>query len=231
MTLNDFTAEIEAEITWREEEMQMLAKALLNQSNVEHDRLRKAMVVMMYSHLEGFTKFALLHYLAAVNKRNLSLGQASYCIAAAAAVALFKDLRDPNRKSDYFRSSLPDDTSLHRFARDRHFIDEYDKHIAKSAISISDAVVDMDSNLKPEVLSKNLYRLGLPFQLSKSIQGNLVVLLNHRNKIAHGEMRKGVDTSRFQLCKKAFDETVKYLKSTLIAAYRDEAFLKEKSYY
>jgi hypothetical protein len=231
MSLNDFTAEIEAEITWREDEMQMLSKALLIQPDPVHDRLRKTMIVMMYSHLEGFTKFALLHYLAAVNKRNLPLEEASYCIAAAAASALFKDLRDPNRKSEHFRSSLPDDTSLHRFARDRHFIDEYDKHIAKSSISISDAVIDMDSNLKPEVLSKNLFRLGLPFQLSKSIQGNLTILLNHRNKIAHGEMRSGVDSSRFQLCKKAFDETIKYVKSTLIAAYRDEAYLKAKSYY
>lgn len=231
MNLNDFTAEIEAEIAWRADEMQILGKALLTGPTEKQDRLRKAMVVMLYSHLEGFTKFALLHYLAAVNRKGLLLGQASYCIAAAAATALFRDLRDPNKKSDYFRSTLPDDTSLHRFARDRHFIDEYDKYITTSAISIADNVVDMESNLKPEVLAKNLYRLGLPYQLPKSVNSNLVILLGFRNKIAHGEIRSGMKIERYDLCKKAFDDTVKFLKSILIAAYRDEAFLKAKSYY
>lgn len=231
MDIDEFVAELEADLQWRETEIQLHMKQLIRAPASDHDVLRKSLVLMLYAHVEGFAKFGLTHYISAINKANLQIADVSYCIAAAALTNLFKELRNPDQKSEYFRGLLPDDTALHRFARDRGFLEGYNKYIAKKSLSLSDSVVDLESNLKVEVLLKNLYKLGLPYRDTKNFKSELTTLLNFRNQIAHGSFRGGIDQGRYKLCKDGFDKVNKFMKSTLTEAFKDRAYLLTNSYY
>lgn len=231
MTLDEFTFEMEQDLAWRDNEISLLLKSLPQNDLEVQAILRKPAVVMLYSHLEGFGRFCLLHYITVLNKQQLKIGDASHSIVAASCSTLFKELRNPEKKENYFRSLLPDDSNLHRLARNRHFIEEYEKRISQTTLQLLDSIVDLESNLKPEVLEKNLYLLGLRYKVPKEFSGNLTTLLNFRNKIAHGDFRNGIDQARYQLCFEAYRRLAKFIKSTLVEAFQKQIFLKSKSLY
>src|SRR5437763_7460 len=103
-------AELEYERTWRLDELRFLEN-LVSLIEFEDDRrrLRKALVVMLYSHYEGFCKVALLIYLHAVNRAGLKCADVNDALAAAALAPLF-DMVVSGGKHSLFRRSLPDDT-------------------------------------------------------------------------------------------------------------------------
>lgn len=156
------------------------------------DQFRRALVLLLYSHFEGYCKFALTLYVTAVNSAGLTCGQASPAIVAASLHDVFVKLRDGTGKAPEFRNKLPDDTKLHRFAMDREFI-ERTAEIMSRPVAIPDDAVNTESNLKPVVLRKNLYRLGLPHDQFEPFEGAIDKLLAIRNKIAHGESKSGVE--------------------------------------
>lgn len=57
---------------------------------------------------------------------------------------------------------------------------------------LSDDLVDMESNLTPTVLRKNLFCLGLDLDWVEGYAGNIDSLMNRRNRIAHGEDKDGI---------------------------------------
>jgi hypothetical protein len=65
-------------------------------------------------------------------------------------------------------------------------------------VTIPDDFVDTESNLKPVVLRKILYRLGLPHDQFSQHEGKIDRLLRVRNKIAHGESRSGVTSTDYE---------------------------------
>ena len=109
---------------------------------------------------------------------------------------MFRDLRDPSKKCDEFRRALPDDTKIHRFARDREFLERTDD-FGQKPVTIPDLLVDTESNLTPVVLRKNLYRLGFSSNQFDQFEGNINRLLMTRNRIAHGESSSGVDAKTY----------------------------------
>jgi hypothetical protein len=65
-------------------------------------------------------------------------------------------------------------------------------------VTIPDDFVDTESNLKPVVLRKILYRLGLPHDQFSQHEGKIDRLLRVRNKIGHGESRSGVTAKDYE---------------------------------
>jgi len=198
MNLPDLSAQLESELAWRQEEVRffqnrgtMLLKA------EEQDQYRRAVVLVLYAHFEGFCKFAFDLYRTAVNEEQLPCNEASPAIAAAGWARLFKELRDPSKKSSEFKHALPDDSKLHRFARDREFM-ERSIEFSRLPVTIPDDFVDTESNLKPLVLRKILYRLDLPHDQFSQHEGKIDRLLRVRNKIAHGESRSGVTVTDYE---------------------------------
>jgi hypothetical protein len=106
--------------------------------------------------------------------------------------AMFHDLRNPDKKSTFFRNSAADDSGLHRYTRDREFCERLAEVISANAILDVDAIVDTESNLKPVVLQKILFRLGLDPSLVDAWKGNITMLLARRNGIAHGSEKAGI---------------------------------------
>jgi hypothetical protein len=100
-------------------------------------------------------------------------------------------LRHPEKKCKEFARELPDDTALHRFARDREFVAVAWQFAQRTVQIESDEVINTEGNLKPVVLRKLLYRIGLDPDLASPWQDTMHMLLKRRNDVAHGTARAG----------------------------------------
>jgi hypothetical protein len=224
MNLAGLRAQLEADRAWRDDEI----RAFQNRGSTIEDeeelkRYRRALILLLYAHYEGFCKFALAMYADAVNKLGISCGEAAYAIAAASLSDIFRDLRNPSRKSDVFRRDLPDDARLHQFARDREFV-ERASEIEKLPVNIPDDVVDTESNLTPVVLKKNLYRLGLPHDQFERYKDQINKLLNVRNGISHGSFKDGVDSELYDEVRTATSAIMSGLGAGIMTALSERAY-------
>jgi hypothetical protein len=196
MNISELWAEIESEQTWRMDEIRFFQNQLINIDSEKREQYRRSLVLILYAPFEGFCKFAFAHYMKAINTFKMKCNEANYAIAASALSEVFMTLRNSEKKSDIFRRSLPDDSQLHRFARDREFLERISE-IDHLVVLLDDKIIDTESNLKPVVLQKILYRLGLPYDKFDNLRGQINKLLNYRNKIAHGEMKDGIPEKEY----------------------------------
>jgi hypothetical protein len=225
MNLAELRAELEADQAWRVDEIRAFQNwgATIDEEKLK--QYRRALVLLLYAHYEGFCKFALTLYVSAVNRLGITCGAAAYAVAAASLADLFRNLRNPQMKCDLFRRELPDDAKLHQFAREREFIErtsEVDKH----AVNIPDDVVDTESNLTPLVLKKNLYHLGLPHDQFESYKDEINKLLGVRNAIAHGSLKDGVDGKLYDELRGAAFTIMSGLSAGIMQALADRAYAR-----
>jgi hypothetical protein len=192
MEISDFRAQLEVEHTWRQDEIRFFQNQCAGLQKIEdQEQFRRALVLMLYAHFEGFCKFALNLYVSAINDLGIKCSDAHKALVVATLNDVFTSLRNGEKKAPEFKRELPEDTKLHRFALDIEFI-ERAVAIMERIVKIPDGVVDMESNLKPIILRKNLFRLGLPYKPLEASEGNISKLLEYRNKIAHGESKAGI---------------------------------------
>lgn len=209
LDLAELRAEMEAELEWREREMRQLRNQLTLLPSEDLRKIaRKALVVMLYAHFEGGSKALLSIYVNRINSLGLCVGQVASHIGAASLADVFKALRDPNKKCREFARSLPNDTALHRFARDREFIEVVWKIAQRSVRIDADEVVDTESNLKPVVLKKILFRLGLDPEIAQPWESAMNMLLNRRNDVAHGTAKAGLDEKEYEKLEQAVSSVV-----------------------
>jgi hypothetical protein len=182
-------------------------------------------VVLLYAHFEGFCKFALLVYVNEVNKAQVKCHEASYALAAASLADLFEALRNPMKKCEIFHNTLPDETKLHRFARDREFVERSNEFLGRT-VAVPEKVVDTESNLKPIVLQKNLFRLGLPHDLFSLYEGTIHRLLETRNKIAHGISKEGLKRENYEELRNAVFIVMEQIVAEITTALREKKYLR-----
>lgn len=225
MDLENFRAQLEAEFEWRSGEVRWLHNLCEGMDSDEQKRqFRRAIVLLLYSHFEGYCKFSLQLYVSAVNGEGLSCREANPAIAAASLNDIFAKLRDGTGKAEVFRNSLPDDSKLHRFAREREFV-ERTADMLSTPVSIPDQIVNTESNLKPAVLRKNLFMLGLPFDQFKALEPDIDKLLALRNGIAHGSTRGGVDAALYESLKQCAFSVMSGITSGVTRAFDEKWFL------
>ena len=160
-----------------------------------------------------------------VNGRGITCAEATFAIAAASLSDLFKALRNPDQKVQEFRNTLPDDRKLHQFGREREFV-ERTAEFGIRPVKLADNVVDTESNLKPIVLRKNLYRLGFRPDQFAEYEGNINQLLEYRNKISHGQMQAGLSRNRYEELRVAVYEVMNEIKSQIMKAIQDRSYLR-----
>ena len=197
MTADEFRAALESQLTWRREELAFF-KNQMNHMPDEEDRARyrKSLVLILYSHMEGYVKVALQTYIQYINDLNLLRKDVISGLAAASMDQVFAAYENPRRKSDIFRRELPEDTALHRFYRRVDFLEQMEEFQEKILV-IEDSAIDTESNLWYVVLQKNLYKIGLPVDLFEPYHRDIDALVNRRNSIAHGDSRAGVSEREF----------------------------------
>jgi len=226
MNLSDLAAQLEAELLWRQNEVRFFQNRGATLPNEdEQNQYRRALILVLYAHFEGFCKFGFELYRTTINNERISCSDATPAIAAAGWAQLFRELRDPTKKCTDFKNSLPDDGKLHRFARDREFM-ERTAEFGQLPVTIPDNFVDTESNLKPVVLRKLLYRFGLPHDQFENNEGQINRLLNTRNKIAHGEDRTGVKEAEYEELRTLVFGVMGAIRNKIIEYLSQKAFLK-----
>jgi hypothetical protein len=222
----DLRAQLELDLTWRATELVFLHNQI-SSLDKEDDRnlLRRFAVVMLYAHFEGFTKTALSIYADAINAEQVEAIKAHEAIAALTLSDALRTLCNPDRKSDLFRRALPHDGELHRFARQREFVERW-RDFSTMVVSIPiDDVVDTESNLRPVVLRKCLYRLGLDASIVDNYGGVINELLNRRNAVAHGSSKEGVQEVVYGNLHRRVTELMEALILAIISAVENRTYL------
>jgi hypothetical protein len=229
MNLAEFRAQLEEDDAWRRAEILFFQnQAAYLPTKQEQNKYRRAIILLLYSHFEGFFKFALQVYVDAINGCGILCGEANHAIAAASLSEAFKALRDPSSKSDLFRNELPDDSKLHRLTRDREFV-ERTHEFWNRPVCIPDDAIDVESNLKPAVLRKNIYLLGLPTERFAGVERDINNLLRIRNQIAHGASKEGIQEQAYERFRKITFGLMDILKRELTKALQEQSYRKSPS--
>lgn len=225
MTPYDLRSQLEEDLSWRHEEIIFFQNIGSSLSAEEWNRYRRSLVLIVYAHFEGFCKVALSAYLNAVNQEMVSCFRAAPAVIAASFHELFKALKNPESKNDFFRNAAPDDRKLHSFSRDLEFI-ERAREIMRSVMQIPDAAVDMESNLKPVVLKKNLYRLGLDVKILDGHETAIGKLLWLRNNIAHGASKNGISLNDYEEVKTSAFKVMNSVLHIVYDSFVEKAYIR-----
>lgn len=188
---------METELAWRQEELAFLKNQLSNiQEEIQRDKYRKCLVLMLYSHFEGFIKICLLSYIQYVNSLHLKRENFNEELVVSSMHREFNAYDNNDEKCNIFKKKLPEDKRLHRFYRRVNLLEELDV-FKQNDLLIPDETVDTESNLWYIVLQKNLYKVGLPIDLFGDLSSDIDALVNRRNSIAHGTERAGVSENEY----------------------------------
>lgn len=226
MNIVDLRAQLELDLTWRSNELVFLHNQISSlEKEDDQNLLRRFAVVMLYAHFEGFTKTALSIYADAINAEQVAAVDAHEAIAALTLSDALRAMCNPDQKTDLFRRTLPHDGELHRFARHREFVERW-RDFSRMVVSIPiDDVVDTESNLRPVVLRKCLYRLGLDASIVEQYEGAINELLNRRNAVAHGSSKDGVQELVYRTLHRRVTELMEALILAIVSAIENRAYL------
>lgn len=223
--LDQVWAELEEDLAWRHDEIRLLS----NSGNglkkaTERDRFRRAQLVMLYAHAEGFCKIALLIYVRALNESNISCSAARDELVASAFDDLFHALQYGDEKGKWFSAALPSDPKLMISARRRDFVAEYATLLSRP-LQLPDAAVNTESNLSAAVLRRNLFRLGFSVDMMSEYEGSLDELVNRRNNIAHGVDSGVVKFTDYDRLQKAVFKTMDSVALAIVDSLERSAYL------
>lgn len=228
--VNALRAEIESEREWREREMRLLRNQVASLEKEEQREIaRKMLVVMLYAHFEGVCKAILSTYVNRVNGLGLKVGEVEPAIGAASLQETFRALGNPNKKCKQFSRALPDDTKLHRFAREREFIESAWQFAGRTVQIDTDQIVDTESNLRPVVLRKILFLIGLDPELAEPWKSTIDQLLNRRNDVAHGTAKDGLKAKDYAALEQAVALVVDGLAQEVARAAAEQRYLAVKN--
>ena len=90
--------------------------------------------------------------------------------------------------------------------------------------AIPQGYVDTESNLKPIVLRKNLFRLGLPHDLFDGFENSINKLLKYRNDIAHGKRDVVINETDYDKLFAIVSEIMDELRRSILKAISTRAF-------
>ncbi|MBU3201738.1 hypothetical protein LL037_08390 [Clostridium estertheticum] len=227
MELEEIRAQLEEELTWRINEFKFLKNLTSNIYKEEQkDIYRKTLLVMLYSHFEGLCKSCFLIYVEAINSLQLQRQHVNQNLQAASMNTIFNRYDDKDRKCKIFKRSLPEETQIHSFFRRTDFVIQYDDFL-KDIVKLPDELVDTESNLWYIVLQKNLFKLGIDLDIFKDNSKQINNLVNLRNSIAHGNLKRGLQDKEFEEIEHSVTCVMNNLVRTLYYCLRNKDYLKD----
>lgn len=229
MTTDELRTALEGELAWRTEEILFFKNQLSNiLRETDRDRYRKSLVLILYSHLEGYIKMALLSYIQFLNSLLLKRKEFNDNLIAASMDREFKAYDSNDEKCAIFRAELPEDKKLHKLYRRVHLLQNI-QSFKDMNLYIQDDAIDTESNLWYIVLKKNLYKVGLPVDLFSDCATDIDALVNRRNSLAHGASRNGVQENEYI---KWEEKTFSIMQEIIIQIYHcacNEIYLKQEA--
>lgn len=224
---SDLIVEIEYDYSWRIAEIIEVNNIISLSDKEERKRvIRKSNVVMMYSHYEGFAKSSFEQLIRAINESRVRSKDAKLSIAAASMYEVFRDLRDPSRRSKYFKKhDLDNDTD--KLAREMEFLDNFHYWSLKE-VKLSDDIIDPNSNLTPNRLKQIMFRLGVPWSEFEGLIIEINNLISLRNRIAHGSYKEGLNENTYDRCMRIFQRLMLSIRGFSIDLLKKEFYLDSK---
>jgi hypothetical protein len=227
MTIEDTWAQLELDLSWRQEEMRVLSNALAGLTRKEdRERARRSHLVMLYAHVEGYSKVALATYVRAINDLELNCQQLEASLVACAFEDVFHALEYGDPKGKVFKNPLPNDASLNIFSRRREFIAELQGLLERRA-HVPGSTVDTEGNLNPKTLRRNLYRLGFPADIFQAYERDLYELVNRRHDIAHGLDVNPIRETTFEKLQRVAFHFMDELTLLIVEAIEGSSYLKK----
>jgi hypothetical protein len=214
-------AELEDDLSWRRDEIRNLRNLDTTKVGKPGETCRRrALLVLLYAHLEGFTKFALERYATVINECRVAISDVKRALSAAALADKFKLYR----MSDAGDPFDPTGNRARQVTRDAELIADIFS-LQNQPVSIPvDVVTSADSNLTPSILRRNLTSLGLEDASFTRYIGTLDGLLKLRNNIAHGaNLNLPSDPSFEKLEQKIFDLCEEVMRA-VYESVRDEDY-------
>lgn len=219
--------EIEQELTWRKDEMRFFRNQLFNINKESRmEKYRKSLIVMLYSHFEGFCKFCFLLYVNEINKTKILREEASTKIVAASMNKVFDSYENTRRKSKIFKKSFPDDKTIHNFFRRISLLSEFNNFMKKE-VDIPDTIVNTEANLHYNVLQKNLYKLDFDYKCFKVYKKDINKLVHLRNNIAHGSSQTGFSEKDYNKLEESIFNIMEELLKLIIKNLDNKTYLKD----
>jgi len=232
MSPEEFRAQLEYDLDWRMKELALLTNQLSNISEEDKKIYCKALLVMLYSHFEGFCKEAFKTYVRLINEEKIIRSKATEYIVASSLGEEFHDIQYHknigNNCCDIFNISS-NETKFKKYFIRAHFIRMFDQ-ILDQEIDISERItekiVDTKSNLTLDVLSNILYRLGLPYNQFDAHEGLITTLLTRRGAYAHGNKVEGISEKDYKIIEKKVFDIISALVTLLTESAKNRSYLK-----
>ncbi len=153
MTANELREELETELAWRQEELAFFKNQLNEIAENNKNKYRKGLILILYSHMEGYIKICLQTYIHYINSQELNRNDVSTGLMVASMHKEFIAYENLDRKYEIFRRELPEDARLHRLYRRVDFMENIEEFKCQKLV-IDDNIVDTESNLWYIVLQK-----------------------------------------------------------------------------
>lgn len=221
MNLSEMRAELEEDMAWRLDEIRHLGNRLL----LEHDPedwpvfSLRAILVMQYAHLEGFTRNALSLYVAAINAKRLPAEDLQPELLAAALAVEFDNLRKSSGGE-----GLEGEGRLTTRARHQTAFVQRIQELSKGSLSIAaEVAVSMEMNLGSDVLKRSLVALGIPVtRVARDQYTSIDFVKRVRNDIAHGSRKENIPKGMFDAHLKKCETFMGDLARVLTQAVAEE---------
>lgn len=213
MTYQNLEDFLNRDLAWRKKE---IINLLLLSEKSNSKVLYKSLILLLYSHWEGYIKNASIKYLFFVSDRKVCLKDLTNNFRA----IMLKKVA-ANCFESQSRLNLSNELTLIKVYA------EFDERIFEERINPeynrAQSVIETNSNLKAKVLKSIHEIIGIPYKDALQIRSNYIneALLGVRNSISHGNRYEGKETDVLPLT----EEEIKKLKGvifTVLEAYRDD---------
>ncbi|KAB8190211.1 hypothetical protein FH608_035070 [Nonomuraea phyllanthi] len=180
------------------------------------------MLVMLYAHLEGFTKFALEQYALTINDAKVPVSRLKPQLLAACLLDCFKRYRSSEASDPYDPSA----NRARQVLKDAELLQEISTLQNRVAVLDIKSVTSSDSNLSASVLRRNLALLALDDSDFHQFMHAMEGLLKLRNGIAHGEAVNLPSDPGFHKTEVRIFSLCETLMLVIYHSVRDETYLR-----
>lgn len=186
MNIVDIRSQLEIDLSWRTEEVRFLRNQLgLMRGRDERERFYRTLLVMLYAHLEGFTKSAIRLYIKTLCDEQITTADVNVQLRGTRMDPVLAGIEQFEHA--FFVEQPPVRHQLLRAFRVKELLDRWNELMTGPFEANPDDVANTESNLKCRVLRRILFRAGLPMNKFQDFEEDLESLVSRRHLIAHGE--------------------------------------------
>lgn len=183
-TINDLQDAIDGEMAWRKHELSAVRANVVSSKNRAQDTAIRGAVALLYAHWEGAVKSIATYYLQYV----------------AVQGCYYKDLK-PNFLAIAIKDNLKQFEGSNKSTIHTALVSDVLTSQADRSKIPTEGIIKTDSNLKSDIFIEIMATIGLPcteYEASYKLIDS--VLLEKRNKIAHGERIESLELDKDRYC-------------------------------